>query len=139
MERDPKSKKYRLGFKVISLGVSALNRLDLRQIALPFMTKLREDTEETTNLSILDGTEILFIERIQSEHLFNVNLSVGSRLPVHCTSQGKAILAFLPQDQAEALMKKINFEKRTDKTLITAKSLKKKFTSGAEEWICCQL
>ena len=125
VERDPGSKKYRLGFKVISLGVSALNRLDLRQIALPFMTKLREETGETTNLSILDGTEIIFIERIQSEHLFNVNLSVGSRLPVYCTSQGKAILAFLPEDEAEELMEKINFEKRTDKTLVTARSLKK--------------
>ncbi len=125
LERDLGSKKYRLGAKLISLGVSALGGLNLRQIALPLMTELRDDTGETTNLSVLDGAEILYIERIQSEYLFNVNLSVGSRLPLYCTSQGKAILAFLPEDQAEELIEKITFVKRTNKTLTNVRSLKK--------------
>ena len=108
IEKVDATKKYRLGPLVISLGLAALSQLDLYKVAYPLMKKLRDDTEETVNLSIVDNAEILFIERLPSRHLVNINLGVGSRLPVHLTSQGKAIMAFLPEEKFDRLIEQIN-------------------------------
>ena len=124
VEQDPESKKYWLGTRIISLGLSALNNLNIRKLALPFMKKLREETGETVNLSVLDGTDIVFIERLQSSFIVDSNLHVGSRLPVYCTSMGKAILAHLPEAKVEEILSQIHFEKRTEKTIVSPKSLR---------------
>jgi DNA-binding IclR family transcriptional regulator len=118
------SKNYKLGPKLISLGLSALNSFDLHREAIPVMRELREDTGETVNLSILDGPDLLIIERFRSNHLYNANLTVGSRLPLHCTSQGKAILAFLKDERLEKLLSCIKFKKYTDKTVKNKIALK---------------
>ncbi len=111
------SKNYKLGPKLISLGLSALDDFDLHKEAVPLMRGLREETGETVNLSILDGDELLIIERFRSNHLYNANLTVGSRLPLHCTSQGKEILAFLDEEKSMEVVSKINFKIYTDKTV----------------------
>lgn len=124
LEKDVKSKKYNLGPKLIYLGVTALGNLNLHKIALPIMTKLRKETGETVNLSILKDSEIVILERIQSNHLFNVNLSVGSRLPAHCTSQGKAMLAYLDTDRIDKIMSDADMDKKTSTTIISIAGLK---------------
>ena len=101
------TKRYTLGPKIISLGLSGLSKLDLHKIALPFLKRLSEETGETVNLSILDGTDILFIERIRSEYIFNINLKVGDRLPAIRTSQGKVILSYLSTKEINSIIKKI--------------------------------
>jgi len=115
--KEPRTKRYKLGPKLITLGLSALDRFDLHREALPLMNRLRDETGESVNLSILDGHEILTIERIRSVHLYNMSIGVGSRLPVYCTSQGKAILAFLNGDQQSEIIKSINIVPMTDKTI----------------------
>ncbi|WP_299983562.1 IclR family transcriptional regulator [Desulfobacula sp.] len=124
MEKNPETKQYHLGPKLIYFGVTALGNLDLHKISLPIMTKLRNDTGETINLSILKGSEIIILARIRSDHLFNVNLSVGSRLPVNCTSQGKVILAYMNDDRANEIMENFIFEKKTEKTIVSMSALK---------------
>jgi IclR family transcriptional regulator, KDG regulon repressor len=119
------SKSYKLGPKLITLGLSALNKFDLHTEAVPLMKKLREITGETVNLSILDQFEILIIERFRSGHVYNANLTVGSRLPLHCTSQGKVILAFSTNEKQKELLAHINYEKYTDKTVENEVKLKK--------------
>ena len=124
LEKNPESKTYSLGPKLIYLGVTALGNLNLHKTALPIMTRLREETGETVNLSMLKGHEIVILERIQSNHLFNVNLSVGSRLPAHCTSQGKAMLAYLDDAEVDEIMSASNFDKKTATTIVSMTGLK---------------
>lgn len=124
LEQEPGTKKYRLGPKIISLGLAALSELNLHKIARPLMKKLRDETGETVNLSILDGTDILFIERFRSSHLFNINLFVGSRLPVFCTSQGKALLAHLPETRVDQILHQINSQKDDKTCVVNADALK---------------
>ena len=124
VEKAPKTKQYALGPKLIYFGVTALGNLNLNKIALPIMTKLRNETGETVNLSMLKGSEIVILERIQSNHLFNINLSVGSRLPTYCTSQGKAMLAHLDDEKINEIMKDFIFKKKTDKTIVSMPALK---------------
>jgi len=117
VEQSPYSKKYKLGPRNISIGTAALNRQSVRDLALPYMNRLRAETDESVNLSILDGDEIVFIERIEGSFIVNSNLRVGSRLPVHCSSMGKAMLAYLPAHRLDRIMDGIRFEKKTSKTI----------------------
>jgi len=117
------TKHYKLGPRLISLGLTALDDFDLHKEAVPLMKELREQTGETVNLSILHGDELLIIERFRSNHLYNANLTVGSRLPLHCTSQGKVILAFLNEKMLNEIISKMIFKRYTDKTIKTKNEL----------------
>ena len=99
VELSPDTKKYQFGPRLAALGLTALKNMNLRNTALPILQELRDETGETVNLTILSGPEILYVERIMSDYLVNVNVNIGDRLPVHCASMGKVILAYLPEDQ----------------------------------------
>jgi len=126
VEQDKKT--YRLGPKIVSLGLKALKGLNLRQAALPVMQKLREETGETVNLCLLSGTEIIFIERVMSDYIVNSNINVGDRLPVYCASMGKVILAFLSEGRAAAIISQLKFKAKTERTITSPASLKKELT-----------
>ena len=104
LQRDPDSKRYRLGPKVLDLGFSAINSMDLREISAPYLRRLSDETGHTVNLAILDDTDVVYIERCRTarpgQREIDLNLHVGARLPAYCTAMGKAILAFRSDDAA---------------------------------------
>jgi IclR family transcriptional regulator, pca regulon regulatory protein len=106
LEQDPPSRKYRLGPKVIDLGFSAINSMELRSISQPYLQRLSDETGYTANMAILDDTDIIYIERCRSSKKgpseVELDLHVGSRLPAYCTSMGKVLLAYLPDDDRDA-------------------------------------
>ena len=106
LQQDPDSRRYRLGPKVLDLGFSAINSMDLREISAPHLRQLSDETEHTVNLAILDGIDVVYIERCRTtgpgQRDIDLNLHVGARLPAYCTAMGKAILAFVPEDHLEA-------------------------------------
>lgn len=124
VEQDGKTKKYRLGIKLMILGLSALRDLDLVKVATPIMKTLKEEIKENVNLAIIDGLEVIFVERIPSDYLMNVTHRVGSRFPVYCSAVGKAMLAFLPKAKAKEILDGQQFEKLTEKTHLSAESLR---------------
>ena len=117
------TKCYQLGPRNISIGTAALDRQSVRSIAVPYMRRIRAQTNETVNLTILDGVEVVFVERIEANFIVNSNLYVGSRLPVHCSSMGKAILAYLPEDKLSEVLDKLDFQPRTAKTITSRSQL----------------
>jgi IclR family transcriptional regulator, pca regulon regulatory protein len=117
VEQSPDSKKYRLGPRNISIGAAALSKQSVRDLALPYMDRLRAETDESINLSVLDGSEIVFVERIEGSFIVNSNLRVGSRLPVHCSSMGKVMLAYLPDHKFGRIMDDIHLDRKTSKTI----------------------
>lgn len=117
VDQGSQNKRYRLGVQNVSLGAVALDGLNVRQIALPFMQKLQRQCNETVNLSVLDDTDIVFIARLEASHIVNTHHRIGDRLPAHSTCQGKAIMAFCSQEQIDELLEKIIFKKFTDNTL----------------------
>ncbi len=124
IERDEQTKLYHPGVEVLRLGFVVLNSLEVRQIAAPCLRRLVDDVQETVNLAVLANHEVVYIDRVGSKHLVNVNRPVGSRLPVYCTSTGKAILAFLPADQLENILAATTWERYTEQTLVTPETLK---------------
>jgi len=97
----------------------------LRHISAPHLQQLSDQTGHTVNMAVLDGADIVYIERCQSSRAgrreIDLNLHVGSRLPAYCTSMGKVLLAFLPEDELRMVLGTVQLARRGPNT-ITAKS-----------------
>jgi IclR family transcriptional regulator, acetate operon repressor len=95
---------YRLGMRMFELGQLVPLQRDLRDAALPFMQDLFEATHETVHLAVLEGTDVLYIDKISGHRRVAAASRVGGRLPAHCTAVGKAILAVSPAAVLDALV-----------------------------------
>jgi DNA-binding IclR family transcriptional regulator len=112
--------KFRLSLHVLDLGFAYLASLDLRTKALPEMRALHEAYGGAITLSVLDNTDIVYVERLPPKGMqASMPVGVGARLPVHCTSMGKAILAYLPADQLDELLGRIEYVRWTERTIGT--------------------
>ena len=108
---DPNDRRYYLGTEVMSLGVAVLSSLSVRETALPYMEELSRASTQNINLTILDGSEVVFIERIKTRMILNLDNPIGSRLSSYRTSCGKAIMAFLTQEKLAEVLEQILKEK----------------------------
>jgi IclR family pca regulon transcriptional regulator len=105
LSQDPLSRRYRLGVRVLDLGFAYLSGLDVREQALPYMHQLVHEFSESVSLSMLDGPDVVYIERLRAGTLrVGIEVHVGTRIPAHCSSMGKALLAWLPLDQRRQLL-----------------------------------
>lgn len=98
LERGRSAGRYRLGLAVYELGSSVGSHFDLHEAALPVMASLRHSTMETVHVAVLDGLEVVFVERLESPRTIRIFSRVGTRQPAHCTSTGKVLLASLPAE-----------------------------------------
>lgn len=109
--------RYSLGLKLLVLGATVRQRHTLRDISQPFMVGLRNQFEETVNLGRLQGDSVLYLETVESYHAIRVTGSLGILDPVHATSMGKAILAWLPPARRPVLS---NWKRLTPHTICDA-------------------
>jgi IclR family transcriptional regulator, pca regulon regulatory protein len=127
LHQDTETRKYRLGPRVLDLGFSAINSMDVREIAAPYLRQLSDETGYTVNLAILDGVEVVYVERCRTSRVgqreIDLNLHVGSRLPAYCTSLGKAMLAFLPDAERDRILDGVDFAQRGPNTMLDRDSL----------------
>jgi DNA-binding IclR family transcriptional regulator len=104
LERAADGEKFRLGLRMVELGLGALHRLDLRRAAYPYMQQLVEGFRETCTLGVFDRGQVLYVEVVHSERSLTIAARVGRHLPAHCTASGKVLLAFLPLEVLEPLL-----------------------------------
>jgi len=123
------SRKYRLGLRVTDLGMSALNSTGLREHAHPYLEELRQRTSYTTSLGVLDGSEVLYVDRVRSfrrgQGKIDLNLHPGSRLPVYCSAMGKLLLAHLPEAEQRDLIAQMKLTKHGPNTITSKKALRR--------------
>ncbi len=121
LQQDAATRRYRLGPRVLDLGFSAINSMELREISVPHLQQLSDETGYTVNMAVLDRTDIVYIERCRSsregQREIDLNLHVGSRLPAYCTSLGKVLLADLDPEELEAVLGSVELAKRGPNTL----------------------
>jgi len=118
-------RKYRLGLRVTDLGMSVLISTGLREHSHPYLEELRQCTSYTASLSVLDGSDILYVDRARSfrrgQNKIDLELHPGSRLPAYCTAMGKILLAYLPGEERKKRIAELKPIKRAPNT-ITSKS-----------------
>lgn len=104
VEHDPITGKYQLGLALIELGAIALEHLDLRHAARPLLELLREQTQESVSLTVMDSDDVLYVEMLESPQAVRISARPGRRLPTYCTGTGRAFLAFGPEDDIERVL-----------------------------------
>ncbi len=102
VSHNPETGKYRLGLTLISLAGVALGRLDVRGVAQPHLNHLVEVSQETVNVTVLDGQECVNVERAASPRPIRYVGWIGRRTPLHCTAAGKVLLAHMSPDERAA-------------------------------------
>jgi IclR family pca regulon transcriptional regulator len=127
LQQDVTTKKYRLGPRVLDLGFSAINSMELREVAAPHLRRLSDETGYTVNMAILDGLDIVYVERCRStqagQREIDLNLHVGARLPAYCTSLGKVLLAWLPPEEQATVLAGVEFTRRGPNTVTSQAAL----------------
>ena len=109
---------YRLGIHLLELGNLVRMRLNVRQEALPFMQALHDDIRETVNLSVRQGDEVVYVERVSSSgQMMRVVQAVGTRAPLHATSVGKVFLADDGPEAAQSYAQRVGLPRLTEHTL----------------------
>ena len=117
--------RFRLGLKLYELGNRAVEQIDLRDRVQPFFRRLAMEVGETVHLSVLQKTKVVYLDKVEPNRRVCMTSKSGTSNPVYCTSMGKAMLAFLPDDLREEVLGKIKFTRFTSKTLCSREALLK--------------
>ncbi|HEX5224542.1 MAG TPA: IclR family transcriptional regulator [Solirubrobacteraceae bacterium] len=122
------SRKYRLGLRVTDLGMAALGSTGLAEHAHPYLEELRARTSYTASLAVLDGAEIVYVDRVRSFRRglrgSAPGLQPGSRLPAYCTALGKVLLAHLPDDAQRRALADTRLARRGPNTVTSKRALR---------------
>ncbi|MBB5937004.1 IclR family transcriptional regulator [Streptomyces zagrosensis] len=103
VEQDTHSRAYRPGPVLVDIGLSVVRNMDIRSLARGSLVQLRDETDETVHLATRRGTEVLYIDSVESEQTVRVSSRIGWCLPAHATAAGKVMLAALSDEQLTAL------------------------------------
>jgi IclR family pca regulon transcriptional regulator len=101
---------------VLDLGYAYLSSLNIQQIAQPFLEALSEEVGESSSISVLDGSDVVYVARVPTGRIMTIALGLGTRLPAHCTSMGRVLLAELPVDEVHRRVT-TPIEQRTELTI----------------------
>jgi IclR family transcriptional regulator, KDG regulon repressor len=105
IERNPESERYRLGLKLHELGIKAVESRTLRSEAHRFLLELSRRSHETVSLAVAGSGGITCLDRVDSPGaVITIRTAVGARFPAHCTAVGKAVLAYLPEKEIDAIL-----------------------------------
>ena len=129
LEQDPHTGAYRLGLAMSELGASVALHTDLHEACSPVLDQLRNASRETVQVAVLDGREVVYVERRESPQTLRLFGRVGHRNSAHCTSTGKVLLAALPPEVLEATLRGWRLERKTPYTITDPRALR----SGLEE------
>lgn len=132
IERNSVNGKYWLGLKLFELGSKAVARLDLLERAKPFLESLVAKTGETAHICVFDKDEMVSLANVESPQTVRTPATVGIRTPVHCTSVGKAVLAFWPAAELERVLARGELRPFTRNTIVDPELLRIELRRVAE-------
>jgi DNA-binding IclR family transcriptional regulator len=115
--QNPANRKYRLGPRLAERAAVFLSQAEVRRAAEPHLRTLQREVDESLNLAIRDGADVIYIERVSSSQTLGMRAGIGRRAPTYCTALGKALLAALPDAEVTRLFPNPAFAPMTASTL----------------------
>jgi IclR family transcriptional regulator, pca regulon regulatory protein len=115
-------RRFSLTPRVLDIGYAYLSSLNVQQIAQPYLEALSERVHESVSVTVLDGTDIVYVARVPTKRIMTISLGLGSRLPAYCTSMGRVLLAELGPDELVAALP-ASLERHTEHTVATLADL----------------
>ncbi len=116
--------RFSLRPRVLELGYPYLASLSLHDVAPPHMEELVANVNESSSISVLDDTDIVYVVRVPTRRIMSITLSVGTRLPAYATSMGRVLLGALPESELESLLPRIEIQPLTERTVKDAAALR---------------
>jgi IclR family transcriptional regulator, pca regulon regulatory protein len=116
---------FSLSPRILDLGFGYLSSLTVARLALPFMQELSQRINESCSMSVLDGHDIVYVQRVSVRRVMTISLAVGARLPAYCTSMGRVLVAALDEDARGRWLKPIKPHAHTRFTLTDKGALQK--------------
>jgi IclR family acetate operon transcriptional repressor len=115
--------RWYIGLQAFTVGTSFLANRDFVAQSHPYMRRLMEQSGETANLGILDGTDAVFIDQVQCREMMRTIVKLGSRVPLHASGVGKAIFAAMPDEQIDAILKVKGLPRITSNTITSPETM----------------
>ena len=128
LQKNTQTGRYHFGLQLVSLSRSAIENLDLREEAKPFLRSLVQESGLTVHMAVLERDEAVIIEKVEAPGLVRLASWIGRRLDINCTGVGKALMAFLPPDELEYLLKTKEFARHNSRTIISKNALRRELT-----------
>ena len=130
--------EYRLGPAAMDLGAAAPGPTALIDAARPAVVDLMRRTGETVFLGTLssDHASIVYVDKVESDHIIQYAGGIGDRRPLHATSIGKAILAFLPAGERDAILKALSLSRHTERTVTSLPALRASLEEVRKTGVC---
>jgi len=116
VRQSPETSKYSLGWKVVELSGWLLEGAELVAAARVPLKRLSEDTQEAVHLGVLDEGEVVYVSKVDSLRPIRIASRIGARVPAHCTALGKSLLAYMPAEEAAAVLRRHPPVPRTSRT-----------------------
>lgn len=132
LNRNERTSRYMFGSKLFGLGNKSLSGLRVRQVAAPHMHALMERVGLTVHLAVLEGYEVVLVEKTEPPGMYKLATWLGKRMDVHCTSLGKALIAHLPDEVLNQLVRERGLPRHNDNTIGSLKKLKEELQRTRE-------
>ena len=133
VEQDPHTQKYRLGLKLLELGMAKLQQMDLVKEATPYLKELVNQCNETVHLGVLEAGEVLYLAKEESSQTIRMISYVGKRAPLHCTALGKVLLAYLSEEERKKILGEKVLPRLTENTITDKMELEKELGKVREQ------
>jgi IclR family pca regulon transcriptional regulator len=116
--------RFALTPQVLELGYAYLSSLTLPEVAEPHVARLVERVHESSSVSVLDGSDVVYVARVPTRRIMTVAISVGTRFPAFATSMGRVLLAGLDPEALDAVLAKAELKALTPQTIVDADALR---------------
>ncbi len=123
VHRNEATKRLLLGLKILTLSNAALSGIELRRHAAPHLRRLMERSGLTVHMAVLEGDEAVLVDKLEPSGAARVATWIGKRMDLHCSAVGKAIMAYLPEEQFDRLARDHGFIRYNENTLVTRRRI----------------
>lgn len=130
---------YYLGVACFAVGQSALSQLDIRRLSLPYLQELNQQTRETIHLTVRHGLFAVYVDKLDSPEQLRIHSRIGASVPLHCTAVGKVMLAFMPQEEREKVVRQLDLKRVTTNTVGSLQELRTELYRVEKNGYACDL
>lgn len=122
--QDKETNKYKITFKLFELGNKRIEKMDILSASKLYTKKLMESVNEVVHLVVREDNKIIYIDKVEANNTIRMASSIGKRSPMYCTSVGKAMLAYLPENEVKEIWHNSEIKKLTENTITDFEALK---------------
>lgn len=123
VQQDERTAKYRLGIGLLQLSNGLIKNLDIMSASRPIMNQLMNTTKESVHLCTFSSDKVYVVDQVMSDYPMKVSATIGQDEPVYCSSVGKCILAYLPEERQNKIIGELEFYPYTEKTITSREEL----------------